>query len=147
MKKTHYLIPIIGLILITNFSSLQAQTTQPDPINKEEKIRALEVAFISRKLNLTTDEAQKFWPVYNEYKTDMRSVVGPKEKRKEIDVLDKEEKVLEVRKKYKDRFTQAVGEKKMNQFFQAEHEFRGVLLNRLNKNPGNRPGVKQRIKK
>ena len=147
MNKIHYLVPMIGLILITNFSSLQAQTTQPDPGNKEEKIRALEVAFISRKLNLSTDEAQKFWPVYNEYKTDIRSTVGPKDKRKDIDVLDREEKVLEVRKKYKDRFTQAVGEKKMNQFFQAEHEFRGVLLNRLKKAPGNRPGVKQRLKK
>ena len=147
MNKIHYLVPMIGLILITNFSSLKAQTTQPEPGNKEEKIQALEVAFISRKLNLSTDEAQKFWPVYNEYKTDIRSTVGPKDKRKDIDVLDREEKVLEVRKKYKDRFTQAVGEKKINQFFQAEHEFRGVLLNRLKKAPGNRPGVKQRLKK
>jgi len=147
MKKINYLIPMLVVTLITSFSSIQAQTTQPDPGNKEEKIRALEVAFISRKLNLSTDEAQKFWPVYNEYKTDIRSKVGPKDKRKDIDVLDREEKVLEVRKKYKDRFTQAVGEKKMNQFFQAEHEFRGVLLNRLKKAPGNRPGVKQRLKK
>jgi hypothetical protein len=146
MNRIKQFVLLLCIYLTTGISSAFAQTTQPEP-DKEEKIRALEVAFISRKLNLSTDEAQKFWPVYNEYKTEMRGVIGPKNKRKEIDVLDKEEKVLVVRKKYNDRFKQAVGENKTNQFFQAEHEFRGVLLNRIKKAPANRPGIKQRMKK
>lgn len=32
---------------------------------KREKIKALKVAFITEELELTTDEAQKFWPIYN----------------------------------------------------------------------------------
>lgn len=32
---------------------------------KREKIKALKVAFITEQLDLSTDEAQKFWPIYN----------------------------------------------------------------------------------
>lgn len=34
---------------------------------KREKIHALKVSFITTELNLTSDEAAKFWPIYNEY--------------------------------------------------------------------------------
>jgi hypothetical protein len=33
----------------------------------EEKIKALKVAFLTSRLNLSTAEAQVFWPVYNTY--------------------------------------------------------------------------------
>lgn len=33
----------------------------------EEKIKALKVAFLTSRLNLSTAEAQVFWPVYNAY--------------------------------------------------------------------------------
>jgi hypothetical protein len=32
---------------------------------RREKVKALKVAFITEKLELTTEEAQKFWPIYN----------------------------------------------------------------------------------
>lgn len=32
-----------------------------------ERIKALRVAFISDKLDLTTEEAQKFWPIFNQF--------------------------------------------------------------------------------
>lgn len=32
-----------------------------------ERIKALQVAFISTRLDLSSEEAQKFWPVFNEY--------------------------------------------------------------------------------
>ncbi|WP_417360980.1 hypothetical protein [Galbibacter sp.] len=35
--------------------------------NKRDYIKSLKIAFITDNLNLTTDEAQKFWPVYNNY--------------------------------------------------------------------------------
>ena len=41
--------------------------------NKRERIEALRVAFITQKLNLTPDESQKFWPVYNEYQDKLKS--------------------------------------------------------------------------
>lgn len=32
-----------------------------------EKIRAQKVAYLTSKLDLSVEEAQKFWPIYNEY--------------------------------------------------------------------------------
>ncbi len=118
-----------------------AQEQQPDP-KDEEKIQTLEIAFISRKLNLTTDEAQKFWPVYNEYKRDMRQVMIAQKNNPHKDVIDNEQRIIDVRKKYRDRFVGVIGQPRMNKFFQAEREFRGVLLNQL-KNRPDRP-IQQR---
>lgn len=49
------------LLFISSFSFSQGFK------EKKEKIKALKVAFITEELNLTTEEAQKFWPVYNSY--------------------------------------------------------------------------------
>src|ERR1035437_4885758 len=38
----------------------------PDPMRKE-KMESMKIAFLTQKLDLTPDEAQKFWPVYNEF--------------------------------------------------------------------------------
>ena len=32
-----------------------------------EKLNVYKIAFFTRRLNLTSQEAEKFWPVYNEY--------------------------------------------------------------------------------
>ena len=110
---------------------------QPDP-KEQEKIQALEIAFISRKLNLNTEEAQRFWPIYNEYKRDVRQVMIAQKNNSNRDIVDDEQKIIDVRKKYRDRFVGVIGQPRMNKFFQAEREFRGVLLNQL-KNRPNRP--------
>ena len=35
--------------------------------NKKEKIKALKIAYITKDLNLSSSEAEKFWPVYNAF--------------------------------------------------------------------------------
>jgi Spy/CpxP family protein refolding chaperone len=40
---------------------------QTKDVQKEEMVKAQKIAFFTEKLNLTTEEAQLFWPVYNEY--------------------------------------------------------------------------------
>jgi len=46
---------------------------------KKERIKALKVAHISEKLDLTEKEAQQFWPIYNAYDENMETL-----KRKKI---------------------------------------------------------------
>ncbi len=141
MKKIFTL--TILLLSITGFAFAQEQQ-QPDP-KQEEKIQALEIAFISRKLDLTIDEAQKFWPVYNEYKRDMRHVMLQHRNNPNEGEIERDQKVIDVRKKYRDRIVGVIGQPRMNKFFQAEREFRGVLLNQL-KNRPNRPMLQHRSK-
>lgn len=50
------LIPIFALLL-----SLSIHAQKPN----KEKIKALKVAHITEQLDLTTKEAQAFWPIYN----------------------------------------------------------------------------------
>ncbi|WP_310558326.1 sensor of ECF-type sigma factor [Flavobacterium sp.] len=60
MKTNKYLILAVFLLSISSFS----QTHMED---KKEQIRTLKVGFITNELALTTDEATKFWPIYNAY--------------------------------------------------------------------------------
>ena len=41
---------------------------------KREQIKSLKVAFITNELNLTPDEATKFWPLYNAYEDKQRDI-------------------------------------------------------------------------
>jgi Spy/CpxP family protein refolding chaperone len=58
--KTKFLFPIIFL-LVSSFSWAQ------DHKEKREKVKALKVAYITEQLELTSEEAQKFWPIYNTF--------------------------------------------------------------------------------
>ncbi len=39
-----------------------------------DKIKALKVAYLTEQMNLTTSEAEKFWPVYNTYNKTQYSI-------------------------------------------------------------------------
>lgn len=41
--------------------------SQPRPNQKREQIKALKIAYITDELNLTPEEASKFWPLFNVY--------------------------------------------------------------------------------
>ena len=51
-------------IIIILFFASAGLFAQPD---RHEKIRTLKTAYITQELSLTPSEAEKFWPVYNEY--------------------------------------------------------------------------------
>ena len=117
MKKLYLLMTFAG---ITFFAG--AQETLPTE-KKQQDIEALKVAFISKELELTPDEAQKFWPVYNQYAKELRSTI-----KDDADVLDRDEKVLNLRKRYKDQFTKVLGQERMNRVFNSEGRFRQLLI-------------------
>lgn len=52
---------VVILVLATSFTFAQGNQ------EKREKIKALKVAFLTEKLALSSEEAQKFWPIYNAF--------------------------------------------------------------------------------
>jgi len=124
------------LCTITHLFFGQLMSQELPEEKREEKIQSLEIAFISRKLSLNPDEAQRFWPVYNEYKKEVRQTAQLQKTSPDRDVLDFEQKMIDIRKKYRDQFAGAIGKERMNRFFKAEHEFRAVLLNRIKNQSG-----------
>lgn len=56
---------ILPLLLLFVGFSFYAQDEKID--EKREKIKAFKVSFLTTELELTSTEAQKFWPIYNAY--------------------------------------------------------------------------------
>lgn len=109
------------------------------------RIEALKIAYLTKKLNLSTEEAQKFWPIYNQYIGEVRKTRADARANntKEIDV---EEKLLNIRKRYDGEFSKALTKEKVNTFFRAEKEFGAVLRKELlerRQNQLNRRRLKQ----
>jgi site-specific recombinase XerD len=78
---------------------------------------------------------RKFWPVYNEYRDELDVV----RKETKNDVLVFEEKVINVKKKYKTEFRKILAsEARVNQVFVAEKNFRELLRKELMNRRGNR---------
>jgi hypothetical protein len=140
MKQVFTLMVLLFMKVV--IATAQEQLPQPDP-KAEEKIEAMEVGYISQKLNLTTEEAQKFWPIYNEYKRDLKQVMKAYKNNPDADILDRDQKIIDVRKKYRDRFVGVIGQPRVKVFYKAEGDFRRALMNRLKNHP-NRPMLQRR---
>ncbi|MFV5697917.1 sensor of ECF-type sigma factor [Flavobacterium sp. ZT3R17] len=55
-------LPVLLLLLSFNFYAQGERMKE-----KKEQIKALKVAFLTTELDLTTSEAEKFWPLYNTF--------------------------------------------------------------------------------
>ncbi|MEO6135430.1 MAG: hypothetical protein ABIP35_09770 [Ginsengibacter sp.] len=121
MKK--YL--LFFLMIVGSTSCLTAQNGNGQ---RGERIQALKIAFLTQKLKLTSAEAEKFWPVYNEYEEEVKGIRAGKN---DDDVLENEQKLLDIKKKYKSKFEKILGSEKVITLYNAEKEFRNVLIKRL----------------
>lgn len=121
------------LLIFTLCSFLMVNAQKRGGGGDGDKIQALKIAFITQKLDLTTAEAQKFWPVYNLYDDEVKNL---KKNNNGGDVLERDEKLLAIRKKYKVQFEKILGADRTNKLYNVEGEFRNVLIKQL-KNRGN----------
>jgi hypothetical protein len=85
-------------------------------------IQVIKMGYIAKQLNLSPEEAERFWPVYNQYTAEIRKIridaIGNKE-----DEVVTEEKVVNVRKKYSNQFAKVLPSDKVNLFFRSEKQF------------------------
>ncbi len=127
---------------------------QPGDGERQEKLKALKIAFITNKLDLTSEEAKLFWPVHNGYEDGMESI--RKEMRlnaietrltfedmddKQVnDAIDKminlRQKEVDHLRKFKGEFMQVLPARKVAMLFKAEHDFKKKLLDLLNERTG-----------
>jgi hypothetical protein len=121
MKKTL----LIALAFFGCFSFAYAQYENG---GRAEKIQALKIAFITQKLHLTSSEAERFWPVYNQYNNEIKTL---RANNRDRDVIDNEQKLLDIRKKYKPDFEKVLGPRRINDLFNSERDFRNLLIQRL----------------
>jgi len=130
MRKILYL-----LLLLLPFSGMAQDGIRGE---SKQRLEAIQIAYLTKELSLTTQDAEKFWPVYNKYQDELRGLLrnGGEE-----DVLNRQQKALDIRKKYKTDFVKILGGDRTNKLFQAEDKFREMvkreLQNRQKKRAGN----------
>jgi hypothetical protein len=141
MKKS-ILIPILSLTVL--FANSQDQRMQRENRLAEiKKIQAMEMAFITKELNLSPNEAQKFWPVFNQYRNELKSVVTEK---KMGDHLEKQQKTLDIRKKYRDDFSKVISQERANKVFETEGEFKSLVRREFQKRQSEKKQIEPRKK-
>lgn len=69
------------VLLLAVFFSLLLQAQPPKSKEKKEKLKALKTAYISTELNLTPEEATKFWPIYHAFEDKQHEIKQEKWKR------------------------------------------------------------------
>jgi len=116
MKKIIYL----TIFLLTLSGVSFAQDDQGDQTEGgATKIRERLIEYIQQKLGLSKAEADKFGPVYVDYFKELRRT--NQEFRGDRLVL--QQKIAELRLRYRDQFKPIIGEKRSNDVFTHEKEF------------------------
>ena len=135
----------IALLIILSFGILTVAMSQDKPQKQEfnrSNIEALKVAYITRQLNLTPEEAQKFWPVHNIYFEELKKA----RKENMNNELVFEEKALTVRKKYSVEFKKVlVSDERVNKVFTSDRDFNNEIRKELKNRMKNNPNFKKRI--
>jgi hypothetical protein len=131
-----------------------AVLSQPD---RSADFEALRVSFITRKLKLTPEEAQVFWPVFNEFEAELGKVRDERKRFGEAvtdwsalsdeqvkdhltNLLALDQKELDLKKTYTQRLFQVIPPYKVALLYKAIEDFKRWLIDRARQQ---RPGPRQ----
>lgn len=113
-----------------------------------DRVQAQRVAFITEKIDLTSKEAERFWPLFNEYEQGERDIrkryqqnlrrfmeMTDEEARQFIESrFDMEQELLDHKRQYFLKMADAISPRKLASFNRADREFKKLLLNRIRSN-------------
>jgi len=138
MKTLHTLI-------LTLFISASVFAQRPN----REKIKALKIAHITEQLDLSKNEAQKFWPIYNaneeaENKLRVQSSIIRKDKKPDelteaeaksilLNMEKIEKQKTELHSKMLNELLEILPAKKILKFYRAERSFRQKMFEEYKK--------------
>jgi hypothetical protein len=125
------------LILVLTIGFLFNAGAQAQEQDGGAKLQALKIAWLTKKLDLSPEEAQRFWPIYNKYIDEIRAI-RQEQKQKGTSEIDTEDKILGVRKKYNGEFSKALSAEKANTFFRSERDFGNEIRKELQERRMNR---------
>ena len=117
----------VFVILCWLFMPAHAQVGPPPRQPNAGVLETYKIGFITNRLVLTPDEAQRFWPIYRLYSNEVRQAYAVYHSDK--NELELEEALLNVKKKYSVEFLKAIPPPKINEFFKAEKDF-NVFISR-----------------
>jgi hypothetical protein len=119
---------------------------------ENERIAAYKIALFTRRLNLSPVEAEKFWPLYNEYDNrrmklqqerseTIRSINLNETKMSEADLIKAGDRLVSLQveeaaltQSLHNKLKEVLPPAKVIRVYQAENQFRNQLLNELREN-------------
>ena len=134
-------------ILITALSLFLTLSVFCQKNNSAEKIRRAKIALITERLDLSPAQAEKFWPIYNEYSKKQREVrkpfddarrnYEPKNATEEDNQrllqlgMKTKEQGLQLEKNYSNRMLEVINNRQMLSLRKAENDFKSMIIKRV----------------
>ena len=122
-----------------------------------DRINAAKVAFFTQQLDLSVEEAQKFWPVYNEYNKEVEearnalrmatmTMNNPEKKADDLKAAlksysDSQQKEAQLTEQYINKLLKILPVEKVAKVFTAEELFRMQLLYQFRQGAPGGPGA------
>lgn len=143
MKRYTLLLVIIVLTFATTAGF--AQDNRPS----KERVEAAKIAYLTDKMELTSEQAQKFWPIYNEYEAKRRDLLKTYRSgyRQNVDELSEQEakarieemfsireKELALEQEYAAKYMRVISNIQLIKLYRGERDFTKLLLKRLDNN-------------
>lgn len=133
-------IPTLLILLISMSAYSQSQEVL-------DKIESAKIALITQRLELTPEQAEKFWPIYREYSEKQREVnqdfrnlrrsyrpeTATEEESKVLVERGQQikEQMIRLDKQYADRMLNVINNRQLLRLREAENDFRQELMKRL----------------
>jgi hypothetical protein len=105
--------------------------SQPPNDNDEQRVEVVKMAYMSRELNLSPQEAQNFWPVYNNYQNEIKQARNQYPN----DEVGFERRVVEIKQRYQGNFKKVLGNngQRLNKVYTTDRQFRDMLRGEIQK--------------
>ena len=127
-----------------------------------QKIQTAKIAMISERLGLTPNEAEKFWPVYNEYSQKRRAnqmefskarksynaTTASEKETQEILKLGRniKSRQLDLEHEYSNKMLNVIDAKQLMSLQNAERDFKRMLLDKLEQRRTQQQNTKDQMK-
>ena len=153
MKYLRSFILLVSFMVFT--ISLNAQETQ-SKLDKEQELKSQKIAFFTNKIGLTPEEAQIFWPIYNDYWAKKNKIIADRKEKmtyfadhsenmsndEMIKYADQyiryEMELAELLDEYHKEFKKILPINKVMKIYLADYEFKTYLLKKIRESGKNK---------
>lgn len=149
MKTTNHIFKYIFILLILSSANSFAQKK-----GGFERIKAQKVAYITDELDLTSQEAEKFWPIYNSFEkkihqlrvVDRKAMIekidqkggidqltDKEVKKMSLELIERREAIFKTKKEKNEKLSQVLSAKKFLKLQVSEKGFNKRMLKKLHR--------------
>ncbi|MEQ8583032.1 MAG: hypothetical protein RIC30_11155 [Marinoscillum sp.] len=145
---------LITLVFILTSIGLWAQSP-----STMERVEAAKIALITERLELTPEQAEKFWPIYREFSEQQRTLrkefndlrtnhnpqtASEEENKKMLEMgMQIKERQLGLERTYSERMQQVITTRQLMSLRKAEDDFKEMLMKRIREQQGQRDQMRQ----